>query len=290
MHAIAVCVMMVGGYIVPEVDITTIPLKDDVGKGISIQDLEWKERALTAHLPQVPTLGIPKQTASDGGPYLPNDRTTSYPRSPYDNSRRPSVIPQSPTEPGNNVVQNPWQPTQGQGASPRMPSAGGGYNSPAAAGPGGNNFSPNAGFANPVGIGAGQYQAQRAVQATPLQTANNYIQNNNGSTYNRQYGSSGPSQVSADQTGKAFSGYQPPSGNSPWNNLYLPTNNGTTNPYTSYVRPAMDQQTFNSHISEQINGVQTQQRGYQGTPGYEAPPMSGPGLVNPNATIDYIVH
>ena len=42
--------------------------------------------------------------------------------------------------------------------------------------------------------------------------------------------------------------------------MNLPTNNGTVNPYTNYVRPAMDQQTFNAHVSEQINGVQTMQR------------------------------
>ena len=41
-------------------------------------------------------------------------------------------------------------------------------------------------------------------------------------------------------------------------------------PYTTYVRPAMDQQNFNAHVSEQINGVQTMQRGYgAGTPGME---------------------
>ena len=40
------------------------------------------------------------------------------------------------------------------------------------------------------------------------------------------------------------------------------TNNGTISPYTAYVQPAISQQNFNSHVSEQINGVQTMQRAY----------------------------
>ena len=42
----------------------------------------------------------------------------------------------------------------------------------------------------------------------------------------------------------------------------------------------MDQQNFNSHVSEQINGVQTMQRGVSGTPGMEIN-TGGNGLVNP---------
>jgi hypothetical protein len=86
---------------------------------------------------------------------------------------------------------------------------------------------------------------------------------------------------------KPYSDYRPPSGYSPWNNLNLPTNNGTVNPYTNYVRPAMDQQTFNAHVSEQINGVQTMQRYGAGTPGMEVP-MSGPGLANPQIFQNYM--
>ena len=56
---------------------------------------------------------------------------------------------------------------------------------------------------------------------------------------------------------KPFNNYQPPSGYSPWQLLNQPTQNGTLYPYTAYVQPALNQQNFNSHVSEQINGVQT---------------------------------
>ena len=63
---------------------------------------------------------------------------------------------------------------------------------------------------------------------------------------------------SAEGGSKPFNGYQPPSGYSPWQQLYTSqTNNGTVSPYINNVRPQLDQQNFNAHVSEQINGVQT---------------------------------
>ena len=38
---------------------------------------------------------------------------------------------------------------------------------------------------------------------------------------------------------KPFSGYQAPSGYSPWQQLNAPTDNGTINPYSAYIRPAI---------------------------------------------------
>ncbi len=70
--------------------------------------------------------------------------------------------------------------------------------------------------------------------------------------------------------------------------MQAPTNNGTLNPYTNYVQPMMNQQNFNSHVSEQINGVQTMQRGYGPNPGVETN-MGGNGLNNPSGVIDYTV-
>jgi len=210
-------------------------------------------------------------------------------------------MPEAPIGGGNGGFQNPWQPGQGQlgqgqlgqGVGPRLPGSGAGnyYPTPSSAPAGGSAFSPNGPSLNsaPVAGGYGTYAPTRANLATPAQTASKYIASNNGSDIARQYGLPPVSNIGADTGGKAFSNYQAPSGYSPWNNLTLPTNNGTTNPYTAYVKPAMDQQMFNSHISEQINGVQTQQRLYQGTPGYEVP-ISGAGLANPSQFINYSTH
>jgi hypothetical protein len=293
MHAsIALCVMLCGGITTPEQEITAIPLKEDLSKGSSIQDMERRERGQNIRLPQVPTLADPKQASSDGRPYGPGNQ--ALPRSAYDPaSRRPATMPQAPTEAGNAGIPNPWQPSQAQGALPRLPGSGGNgyYPSPASSGGPSSGYTPSSygGFgANPVGYNNnGGYAAPRAAQATPVTTANNYVVANNGTATNRQYGV--PSAPGFDPS-KPFNNYQAPSGYSPWNNLTLPTNNGTTNPYTAYVRPAMEQQTFNSHISEQINGVQTQQRAYQGTPMYEMPVSSGAGLANPSQYIDYTTH
>ena len=60
---------------------------------------------------------------------------------------------------------------------------------------------------------------------------------------------------------KPFSGYTPPNGYSPWMGLYQPTN-GSVDPYTAYVQPALSQQNFNAHVSEQIQGVRPMMPGY----------------------------
>jgi hypothetical protein len=300
MHAqIAICMMMVGGYIVPEADIKTIPLNDDLSNLIAIQDKEYRERAQNRVLPRVPTVADPRQAVEDRyGPYAPN---AYMPRNPIDqNAYRRQAITEAPTAGGNSGVPNPWQAGQtGQGAMPRMPGAGGNYYNPSpgvsTAGPAGNTYTPNgsSGFANPVATPG--FAAGHALGVGAAPTASGYIQANNGSQLASRYGLPPVSNITAGPTaggGKAFDGYQAPSGNSPWNGLFAPTANGTTNPYTQYVRPAMEQQTFNAHISEQINGVQTQQRYGGGTPYHEMPPPSGPGLVNPAGYIEntYIPH
>lgn len=56
MHSIALCVMMVGGWISPETDIATIPLRDELSTPTAIQEQEWRERLKKHPLPRVPTL------------------------------------------------------------------------------------------------------------------------------------------------------------------------------------------------------------------------------------------
>jgi hypothetical protein len=299
----AVCFMMVGGIVVPETDVFTIPLSDDTisevfnlqysewmksktSLKINIQDMEWKEKAKTANLPRVPTLADPQQTADDGrgnpnryNPNQPMQRPMQDPNAYH----RQQGIPQTPTSASYDGQQGP-STGPNLGPSPRLPGAGGnGYPNYAPIGSAGNGFQ-NPGFANPVG-GSG-YSAQRAISATPIQNLNTYINNSNGSQIARQFGLD----PFANTPTKQYSNYQAPSGSSPWNNLYLPSNNGTTNPYSAYVRPNMEQAAVNAHISEQINGVQMQQRMYyQGTGGFEQP-VNGAGLANPAGYINFPVH
>lgn len=88
---------------------------------------------------------------------------------------------------------------------------------------------------------------------------------------------------------KPFAGYQPPSGYSPWMGLFNSTlNNSSMSNYTAYVQPAMQQQSYNRQVAEQINGV----RNY-----LTAPPSgslrgevnmgAGNGLANPDAFLNY---
>jgi hypothetical protein len=88
---------------------------------------------------------------------------------------------------------------------------------------------------------------------------------------------------------KPFTNYKPSSAVSPWMNLYRSgTNNGTQDNYTSLVRPELDQQNTNQHVSAQIFGnttkLQQQQSALQRN-GQDVP--VGPGLVNPQYFINY---
>jgi hypothetical protein len=134
------------------------------------------------------------------------------------------------------------------------------------------------------------------VPSTPVapvsQGISGIVAGNSVSQIASRYGLSSPTTPmgnSAAGGNKPFNNYQAPSGYSPWSLLNQQTNNGTISPYTAYVQPAINQQNFNSHISEQINGVQTM-RGYgAGTPGMEVN-SGGNGLVNPYNFINYSTH
>ena len=63
--SIVLCVMMLGGLVYPESEITIIPLKDDLSSANSIQDLEWKERVKCKPLPRVPALDDRQQSEDD---------------------------------------------------------------------------------------------------------------------------------------------------------------------------------------------------------------------------------
>jgi hypothetical protein len=132
-------------------------------------------------------------------------------------------------------------------------------------------------------------------QTAPIaQGISNYTTaaNNSVNSITNQYGLPSTTTAMANIPGganKPYSDYQPPSAYSKWNNLQLPSSNGTINPYTAYVKPVADQQSFNAHISEQINGVRTMQSGVgSGTPGVEVS-VGGNGLANPNAFQSYSV-
>jgi hypothetical protein len=262
--------MMVGGYIYPECEIATIPLRDDLSRPNPIQDKEWQDRAKRWPLPRLVTIDDRQQTPDNG-------RLSRYPPTNPNAQQVRQVMPDAPTSagPGGNGQTGNGQTGYGQTGYGQQ-----GY------GPGvsaRNNTLANTSVPgqNPVP----GYTGVPTPVATPTPTVNNnYLGPSSISSITSRYGLGGLQNpmMNPSAGNKPYSDYQRPTGYSPWQNLYLPSNNGTVDPYTAYVRPAIDQQNFNSHISEQINGVQT--RGYyygSGTPGMEGNIGSGNGLVNP---------
>ncbi len=291
MHAsIALVLMMVGGPIFPESEITTIPLTDDLSTPNLIQDQEWQERVKNKPLPRVPTLDDRQQSNDYYGrqrfPYGPNGAT------------RPNqqMIPDAPTSADGqqHPVGNMNMPYQPGGAS----QVGGAYP------PLAPRIDPYANGTGLPGLGRGPFASVPGV-GTPIATpmpatpsVSNYINNvtpTSVSQYTARYGlPNSPNNTmdpmaAAGGGSKPFSGYTPPNGYTPWQSLYTPTNNGTLNPYTQRVQPQFDQLNFNAHTSEQINGVQTMQRAiYGGTPGVETNTGGVNGLVNPSTFQNYM--
>ena len=94
---------------------------------------------------------------------------------------------------------------------------------------------------------------------------------------------------SAGGGSKPFSEYTRPTAIARGNHYTTPTNNGTLTPYTQPTsNRSWISMNFNAHVSEQINGVQTMQRGiYSGTPGVETNTGGVNGLVNPHMFQNY---
>jgi hypothetical protein len=295
MHAsIAVCVMMVGGWLqpaMPDSEVPVLPLKEDLSRANYLQDLEWKERVKRKPLPRVPTiddrtddgLNSRRQMVTTTDPKTGQSRIMPLPPTSADRNQANQVLPNIPSSPTGGGAGGTAYPPIGPGGA-----GSGGYVPPV--------MPKNDPYQNiqipgrsPVAGGYSQYNYTRGYPGTPTaQTVNNLTYQNSMDAYTRPYGLTGQSTVAGPNSNKPFSDYRAPSGSSPWNNLYLPSNNGTVNPYTNYVRPAMDQQNFNAHVSEQINGVPTLQRGYgAGAPGMEAPTTGGAGLINPQIMLQY---
>lgn len=259
MHAsIAFCAMMVGGLIYPEAEITSIPLKDDFSGRTSIQDMEWRERVKRVPLPRVPTVDDRTQAGDDTR--MRDRRTPVSPTDPNAPRGRKPMMPEPPTQAGD---------LQGQRPSSNMQPSGG-YAPPTAP-----SDDPYANMSVPGRKPVSGYGTRGVPTSPTMQRAGNLTANNPMTNPSVGGGS------------KPYSDYRAPSGYSPWLELNQRTNNGTINPYSQYVRPQVDQQNFNAHTREQINGVQTLQRGYGAeTPGMEVP-MGGAGMANPNTFQNY---
>jgi hypothetical protein len=62
-------------------------------------------------------------------------------------------------------------------------------------------------------------------------------------------------------TAKPFAGYQTPSGQSPYMNIFRNgTNNGTIDNYTTLVRPQLNQRVLNQQFGQDIRGLQSDTR------------------------------
>jgi hypothetical protein len=274
MHAsIALFLMMLGGPVLPDLEIVTVPLKEDLSNPTAMQELEWKEMAKRHPLPAIPTARPDdrSQVGEDGRsryPVPPTDRLAPRPTQP--------VMPAAPTS------------AEAQRTMPNMPYQPGGGTPPAQFGGGTAPGTPppfNAGPArNPINNGySGFFGAPGAAPAPSVSTyTSNYTNALQQNAYRFGLGSGSPNPA----TDKPFANYQPPSGYSPWSNLMNSTANGMVNPYNAYVQPLQNQQNVNQRMSEQINGVQTMQRGYGvNTPGSEVP--TGGGMANPSIYLNY---
>jgi hypothetical protein len=282
--------MMFGGVTYPEMPsdaITTLPLFYDP----SPLDPRWEQERLDRlkhhPLPHVVTLDDRQPSADDNRYKSPYYR----PNLQQQQNRQAGVMPQAPTQAG------PLGQAAGAGpygAPPAQIGQAGPY------GPGGNGSPGQVGrddpYANAGVPGANplaRYNSRMNVPQVPQPpTVANYTSNNSVNSITNQYGlpntSNGFSNPVAGGGAKPFNNYQPPSGYSPWQLLNQPTQNGTLNPYTNFVQPALSQQNFNAHVSEQINGVQTMQRNYGGTPGQEINVGGSSGLVNPQIFQNYL--
>ncbi len=307
MHAsLVISLMVFGASIVPEPEITLVPLQDDLSSQNLIQDQEWRERVKRQPLPRVPTLDD-RPLSQDNTRTTNGYRPTISPNNPYAPQSRAQVIPQAPTQADPNAAGGGYGQAgnYGQAGISTVPGSYGQAGNYGQGGGFGPTPQPGAGMGtgNPYGntiqnhIPNANYNAPGNQSSPRISTdSNNPFVNANPTlgTLESRYGvaqTQSPYGAGSPSAGgnKPFNGYAPPSGYSAWNNLYLPTNNGTQNPYTNYVRPAMDQQQFNMHISEQINGVQTMERGYGPMNGVEVP-IGGSGLANPNQFITYPAH
>ena len=289
----------------PELEITAIPLKDDNSSASTIQEMEWKQAARQHVLPRVPTINDDRQAGGVGGGVMPG-RRTGLPVSPTDPNapyRRQPVMPVAPTEAGELGTNRP-----SPGTMPTVPGAYhpantvGGYRP----GYGPGNYSPSNGqgyvgnrpsqfnaptFSQPVQPGLSGAMTS-ALQPPVTPTTSNYLNRTTAAQYMNIPGVdqnpflTQPAAGTGDAA-KPFADYQRPNGYSPWMSLYnTPTSNGTVDPYTSAVLPAMQQQQYNQQIGNQVRGMQQMQGMYGGTPGTEVP-VGGAGMANPSAFQNY---
>ena len=297
MHAtITLCLMMVGGPVAPEAEISTIPLSNDQTAVTALQDLQWQERAKHLPLPRVPTISdnqpnTTREKIACGGRQKHRSGSGSG-SDPYSQRKVQSTgtMPLAPTDPGD--LSGGRAPG---GAMPAVPGQGLNQNNSQnrATSYNQNNFNQPA-FNQPSVNGGYGYggATTSAPRAQGIQTVDSIVSQSTAA--GRNYGTApnpflNPSAGGNGGAAKPFSDYQRPNGYSPWQSLYAtPTNNGTVSTYSSSVQPQMQQQQYNAQFSESIRGVQTvQNRLTSGTPGVEQQPGTGSGLVNPNSYINY---
>ena len=265
--AIAICAMLVGGIVLPDVDDTTPALKEDLSQPGTAQQREMRNAGQQS--PAAPSLTTESAPPAAQGasqlPMLPEQRQR-FNQFGKRLSTMPPSIPGTPTDPMASSAL-PAEPIsaggmQGQmrGAASlggRQPTMGGGERVAPTAG-GGSYGSGNAGYSSP----ATQPQAQFA----PM--------------------TSSPAVTGA----KPFTDTQTSSPMSPYLNMYTArTNNGTISPYYSGVLPAMDQGQANQKFSAQIGGLQNSlsRQGMQLNRLYNQDVPMGAGLANPSQFLNY---
>ena len=276
---IVASVLLLGGWVLPESEDTTPPLKEDLGQPSSVQQHEMRIKA--KNMPTAPSL-------TNGEPTPPTRRAYDRNFQPPTNrgtgsaSMRPMTMPSAPTDAGG---------SSSAGSPPTIPSM---PTSPANQGSsddtqgmspqGGSGSSAFGRSSRTPSYGRGGLGGQQSF-SQPLN--NNRFSSGAAATpgLDQSYPSASP--PPAD---KAFSGYKQAPAMSPYLQMYTSrTANGTIDPYNNGVRPMIEQGQANQKFSAQIGGLQnslSRQGSTLNRLNHQEMPVQQ-GLVNPQYFINY---
>jgi len=248
---LAISVLVLAGWTLPDMDQGTIPLNDT-------------NPAQTIENPLSPK-HMPGQGAMDRMPPMGGGRGRTGPAARGGGTQRPASIPHSPTAPDGGAAM-PVAPTS-SGLGGGAGAVGGRPSSIGMSGAGGSSLR-----------GAGGARQQPFLRSP---YAGEYLNQSAGLGANAPLRSYYP-QISAGERPHAGVTHGPAI--SPWHNLYRRDTTGGLDNYNAYVRPDLEQRQMNSRFGNQINGVQQQGAALQHQMNQE---NMGSGFANPKYFIDY---
>ena len=277
---LAFCTLLLGGWISPEIDDSTPPLREDMTQPETVQANEMRLQGKTISLLPAPSLA--NGLGGPSGSAYPGTGTGTGSQSQW---RRPAgAMPGMPTSPGTGAPTGPNGNYGGPGAygygAAGMPAAPT-RSSEDAYGAGASRRSGWGAAQSPMDSGSPDANRSNMQPAAPSATSD--INQGAGNYYANLRPAGAPGALGNP---KAFDNASLAPRASPYLNLYTSrTANGTIDPYTSAVVPALDQIQNQQKVSAQIGGLQKTLRRPAGTGGMEVP--TGQGLANPGQFINY---